>query len=318
MFEVFIQNKIQETPNIASFELVRVDGESLPAFETGSHIDVHLADNMIRPYSLINHPHSTNFYKIAVLKDANSRGGSVKMHDELAVGDKLIISEPRNLFPLDVQSKKVMLFAGGIGITPIMSMAIELDSLGIDFELHYRTKSKIETAFYEQLSNSSFASNIHFSFSDEEESNTETISKALSVCDEGTHLYTCGPVGYMDYIFDLARSHSWNDSNLHKEIFKVEPKESPDGDIPFKLILSRSNLEIDVATDQTVLEAIENAGVDIDLSCEMGICGACLISVTDGIPDHRDEFLSEDERAQNNQFTPCCSRSLTSTLTLDL
>ncbi|MBQ4828433.1 PDR/VanB family oxidoreductase [Alteromonas sp. CI.11.F.A3] len=318
MFEVVIQKKTQETPNISSFELVREDGGKLPVFETGSHIDVHLGENLLRHYSLINHPQAEAFYKIAVLKDANSRGGSIRMHNELAVGDKLIISEPRNLFPLNVQSKKVLLFAGGIGITPIMSMAIELDSHGIDFELHYRTRSKSETAFYQQLSTCSFASKVFFSFSDEEENNTATINQALKNFTENTHLYTCGPVGYMDYIFDIAKSHSWNEQNLHKEIFKVEPKESHTGDIPFKLILSRSGLEIDVASDQTALEAIEDAGVEIDMSCEMGICGACLTAVTDGVPDHRDEFLSSEEKAKNDQFTPCCSRALTSTLTIDL
>jgi len=273
---------------------------------------------LVRHYSLINHPQSQDFYKIAVLKDADSRGGSIKMHNDLEVGNKLTISEPRNLFPLNINSKKVLLFAGGIGITPIMSMAIELDSLGIDFELHYRTRSQSETAFYQQLSTCSFASKVFFSFSDEEENNVTTINKALNNFTENTHLYTCGPVGYMDYIFESARAHSWKEENLHKEIFKVEPKASHTGDIPFKLILSRSNLEIDVASDQTALEAIEDAGVEIDMSCEMGICGACLTTVTDGIPDHRDEFLSSDEKSQNNQFTPCCSRSLTDTLTIDL
>jgi vanillate O-demethylase ferredoxin subunit len=273
---------------------------------------------MVRHYSLINHPQSQEFYKIAVLKDANSTGGSIKLHNDLEVGDEITISEPRNLFPLNVKSDRVLLFAGGIGITPIMSMAIELDSLGIDFELHYCTKSKSETAFYQQLSSCSFASKVFFYFADEGKNKDASIKKALSNFTENTHLYTCGPLGYMNYIFDSAKEHSWKEDNLHREIFKVEPKAEHTGDIPFKLILSRSNLEIDVAPDQTALEAIEDAGVEIDMSCEMGICGACLTPVLDGIPDHRDEFLTGDEKAKNNQFTPCCSRALSDTLTLDL
>jgi len=318
MLNVIVRNKILETPNIASFELVREDGEKMPAFETGSHIDVHIADGLIRQYSLINHPQSDEFYKIAVLNDVNSRGGSAALHNDIHVGAKITISEPRNLFPLNVKSDRVLLFGGGIGITPIMSMAIELDSLGIDFELHYHTRSQAETAFYQQLSSCSFASKVFFYFADQEENDLSAFNKALSSFTDNTHLYTCGPVGYMDYIFDSARANSWKEENLHKEVFKAEPKASESGDQAFKLILSRSGLEIDVAADQTALEAIDAAGVTVDVSCEMGICGACLTKVTAGVPDHRDDFLSDDEKSKNDQFTPCCSRAISDSLTLDL
>ncbi|KZN15320.1 PDR/VanB family oxidoreductase [Marinomonas sp. TW1] len=318
MLNVIIRNKILETPNIASFELVREDGEKMPAFETGSHVDVHIAEGLIRQYSLINHPNSDEFYKIAVLNDDQSRGGSVALHNHVQIGDKIRISEPRNLFPLNVKSEKVMLFAGGIGITPIMSMAIELNNLGVDFELHYHTRSKADTAFYEQLSHCSFASKVFFYCDNTKEESHDAVNKALSSFTDNTHLYTCGPVGYMDYIFDSARANSWKEENLHKEVFKAEPKASESGDQAFKLILSRSGLEIDVAADQTALEAIDAAGVTVDVSCEMGICGACLTKVTAGVPDHRDDFLSDDEKSKNDQFTPCCSRAISDSLTLDL
>ncbi|WP_394181373.1 PDR/VanB family oxidoreductase [Marinomonas posidonica] len=318
MFDVVVRNKTLETPNIASFELAHVGNEKMPSFTTGSHIDVHIADGLIRQYSLINHDQSDEFYKIAVLNDTQSRGGSVALHNNVQIGDTLTISEPRNLFPLNVNSDKVMLFAGGIGITPIMSMAIELDSLGVDFELHYHAKSQTEAAFYEQLKNASFAAKVFFHFSGEREKNDAAINSALSTFTENAHLYTCGPVAYMDYVFDSARANSWPEANLHKEIFKAEPKVSESGDGAFKLILSRSSLELEVAADQTALEVIDAAGIAVDVSCEMGICGACLTKVTDGIPDHRDDFLTDAEKAKNDQFTPCCSRALSDTLTLDL
>ncbi|WP_394164966.1 PDR/VanB family oxidoreductase [Neptunomonas phycophila] len=318
MFEVIIQNKIQETPNIASFELVRADGQAMPLFETGSHIDVHISDAFTRQYSLINHSRSNEFYKIAVLNDANSRGGSVALHKNFNVGDRLTISAPRNLFPLNVNSDKVMLFAGGIGITPIMSMAIELDSLGVDFELHYHTRSKQDTAFYQQLSSSPFSSKVFFYFDGVPEAKGHSVESALASFTDNTHLYTCGPGGYMDYIFSTAQSLHWKTENLHKEVFQAQPKPTESGDKPFKLILSRSGIEIDVDVHQSALEAIEDAGVDIDMSCEMGICGACLTTVIEGQPDHRDEFLTADEKSKNNQFTPCCSRALSDSLTIDL
>ncbi|WP_076536590.1 PDR/VanB family oxidoreductase [Shewanella sp. UCD-KL21] len=317
MFDVVIKNKNQETTNITSFELAAVNGTSLPTFTTGSHIDVHIADNIVRQYSLINHPQSAEFYKIAVLKDANSTGGSIAMHQDVNVGDVIKISAPRNLFPLNLESEKVVLFAGGIGITPIMSMAIELDSLGKDFELHYHTRSKSNTAFYQQLVNSSFASNVYFYFEDQPELDTNKVNDALANFSATRHLYTCGPGGYMDYIFSSAKAHGWDENNLHKEVFKAAAVDTS-ADQAFKLILTRSNLEIEVAADQTPLEAIEDAGIFIEVSCEMGVCGTCLTKVTDGIPDHRDEFLTATEKAKNDQFTPCCSRARTSTLSVDL
>lgn len=318
MFDVVIKNKTLETPHICSFELARKDGGELPAFSAGSHVDVQLPNSLTRQYSLISHAQSQAFYKIAVLKDANSRGGSLALHDTLNVGDEIAISEPRNLFPINAKSDKVLLFAGGIGITPILSMAIELDGIGVDFELHYRAKSKEQAAFYQLLLNCPFASKVSYYFSDQPENNNTKLNQALSHFTENTHLYTCGPVGYMEHIFDVARANSWKEENLHKENFKAEPKIAESGDKPFKLILKRSGLEIDVAVEQTALEAIEDAGVTVDMSCEMGICGACLTPVIDGVPDHRDEFLSADEKSKNNQFTPCCSRSLTDTLMIDL
>lgn len=318
MIEVVIRNKTPETAKIASFEFARVDGKKMPAFETGSHIDVRMSDSLMRQYSLINHTESDDFYKIGVLNDPNSRGGSAAIHNDFNVGDTLTISEPRNLFPLNLESKKVMLFGGGIGITPIMSMAIDAAERGMDFELHYHTRSKADAAFYEQLANSDFADKIFFYFEDEPEKATTTVDSALKTFADDYHLYTCGPGGYMDYIFNTARANGWKEENLHKEVFNAEPVVALEGDQPFKLVLAKSGVEIEVAADQTTLEALESADIEVDVSCEMGICGACVTNVIDGTPDHRDEYFTDAEKEKNDQFTPCCSRSLTSTLTIDL
>ncbi|MEZ7490298.1 PDR/VanB family oxidoreductase [Pseudoalteromonas distincta] len=315
MFSVNVRSKKVETPNIVSFELIPINGQALPKFDAGSHIDVVLNDKITRQYSLISHPQSDEFYKIAVLKDANSRGGSIALHSDVQVGDTLSISDPRNLFALNSTHNKALLFAGGIGITPIISMARELDINGVDFELHYHAKSPVEAAFYQELVECSFSEKVFFHFSNQPKKDAKALIGEFKT---NTHLYTCGPATYMEYIFDSAKSNHWKDEYLHKENFKAEPKAESSENIPFKLILSRSGLEIDVSAEQTALEAIEEAGIELDVSCEMGICGTCVTSVTCGIPDHRDEFFTVDEKAKNDRFTPCCSRALSDSLTLDL
>ena len=314
MFEVIVKRKIEETHKIMSFELENASGQALPPFEAGSHIDVKVGEGLIRQYSLISHEQSDKFYKIAVLRDAASRGGSVAMHDDVDVGQTISISEPRNLFSLDSTCQRALLFAGGIGITPIMSMAVELYRNNKAFELHYYTRSKEDTAFYEQLSSCEFASNVFFHFDGEE----KAADKIIGPADKNAHLYTCGPAGFMDYIFDSARSNGWNEAHLHKENFKAEPIADSAEDRPFKLILSRTGIELDVAVDQTALDAIDDAGIEIDMSCEMGVCGTCITRVLEGQPDHRDSVLTAAQKAQNDVFTPCCSRAKSDTLIIDL
>ena len=314
MLEVTVTKKNVETPKIISFELESTNGQPLPAYEAGSHIDVMVREGLIRQYSLINHIEPIRGYKIAVLKDAESRGGSVAMHEDIEVGQSLFISEPRNLFPLNPSSQQTLLFAGGIGITPIMSMAIELFKNNQAFELHYYTRSKEDTAFYEQLTTCEFSSNVFFHFDAEEKS----AEKIIGAPDANRHLYTCGPTGFMEYVFQSAKTNGWSDSHLHKENFKAEPVTDDEEDKPFTLVLSRSGLEIEVEANQTALDAIDEAGIEIDMSCEMGVCGTCVTRVLAGIPHHRDSVLSATEKEKNDVFTPCCSRAKTDTLTIDL
>lgn len=318
MLEVIVLNKKIETPDISSFELALKDGSELPSFEAGSHVDVHVNADMVRPYSLINNPDDRATYKIAVLKDPNSRGGSRAVHETLHAGDTIRISAPRNLFPLNTESRRVLLFAGGIGITPLMSMASVLEKLGCDFELHYHCRSKESAAFGETLENGDYGSQVFFHFDDDSNDDAAAVKEALSQPSQDVHLYTCGPNGFMDYIFDTAKSLGWQQQNLHKEVFNAAPVELSSGEKSFELHLQRSGITLLVPQDKTALEIIEAAGIEIDVSCEQGICGACLTNITAGIPDHRDDYLSDDEKSKNDQFTPCCSRALTDSLSIDL
>lgn len=318
MFDVQIRSKTLETADIVSFDLALADHGELPPFSAGAHIDVHLGPKLVRQYSLLPHPDKNHVYKIAVLKDAHSRGGSQYLHESTQVGDTLTISAPRNLFPLSLDSQKVLLFAGGIGITPLLSMAHELDHAGIEFELHYHTKQQSHTAFYQALQECTFASKVFFHCGLSSLEKKQVVEQALSTPHSSSTLYTCGPNGFMDYIFSAARALGWQEQHLHKEVFSAEPLNNKGADGSFELILSRSNLQLHVPADKSALEVIEDAGVEIDVSCEQGICGSCLTAVTCGQIDHRDQFLSEAEKALHNRFTPCCSRAASPSLTIDL
>ncbi|WP_417315784.1 PDR/VanB family oxidoreductase [Cycloclasticus pugetii] len=320
MLEVRILKRNQETSDIISLELGQVDGSALPKFEPGSHIDVQINENTTRQYSLYNSSVEHQIYKIAVLKDSNSRGGSKCIHESFNEGDIIKISHPRNLFHLKKDSQRTLLFAGGIGITPLLSMAETLQRLNKEFELHYFTRSEESAAFFNQLKYCSFSSSVFFHFDSTSENKDSLLKDILKnpKNNVNTNIYTCGPNGFMDFIFTSAKELGWPTTSLHKEVFKSTAANSLQQDIAFTLNLVKSGITICVPAKQTVLEALEEHGIEIDSSCEQGICGSCLTKVTDGVPDHRDQFLSEDEKSANDQFTPCCSRALSESLSIDL
>ncbi|MCF4010003.1 PDR/VanB family oxidoreductase [Rheinheimera sp. UJ63] len=321
MLNVKILKRTQEALDIVSFELGNIDGSALPHFDAGAHIDVQINENTLRQYSLYNSSNEHRTYKIAVLRDANSRGGSQWIHDTLKQGDIIKISHPRNLFSLNTGRHPVLLFAGGIGITPLISMAETLHSLNQAFELHYFARSKEHAAFFSQLANGPFSKNVFFHFEDLRASQGNGVRDILTGRQTDitpTQIYTCGPNGFMDFIFSTAKELGWPISALHKEVFKADIVEPSTKDKCFTLNLIKSGITIDVSADQTALEALEEAGVEIDSSCEQGVCGSCLTKVLNGVPDHRDHFLSDSERSANDQFTPCCSRALSESLSLDL
>lgn len=306
----------QEALDIRSFELIRPDGGALPAFSAGAHIDVHLPDGQVRQYSLCNHPQESHRYQIGVLKDPASRGGSSAMH-ELSEGVELQISEPRNLFPLAHEAKRSLLFAGGIGITPILCMAERLSHSGAEFELHYCARSAERAAFIDRIRQSAFSDRVSFHFDDGVGGEPLDAATVLAAPEPDVHLYVCGPGGFMEHVLSTARAQGWAETNLHREYFSAAPTaQANDGS--FEVQLSSSGQVLQVPADQTVAQVLEAAGVIVPLSCEQGICGTCLTRVLEGEPDHRDLFMTEAEQAANDQFTPCCSRAKTPRLVLDL
>jgi vanillate monooxygenase ferredoxin subunit len=313
---VRVAKKTLEATDVCSFELQHAEGQALPAFSAGSHIDVQVRGGLTRQYSLCNDPAESHRYQIAVLLDANTRGGSKAMH-ELQVGDVLTISAPKNHFPLEHEARRSLLLAGGIGVTPILCMAERLAMLGADFEMHYSSRSRDRTAFVDRIGQAAFASRVSFHFDDGEAALKLDIAALVAAHAPGTHLYVCGPKGFMDAVLGAARSAGWPEDHLHYEFFSAEVVKSAD-DGSFEVKLASSGRLVLVAKDQTIIEALAEAGIEVPTSCEQGVCGTCLTRVLGGEPDHRDMYLSPQEQARNDQCLPCCSRSKTPVLVLDL
>lgn len=316
-FSVRVARKTVEAEGICSFELVRTDGQPLPAFAAGSHIDVEIPGGFTRQYSLCNDPAETHRYQIAVLRDAASRGGSVAMHDRVNEGDVLSISAPKNHFALAHDAASHLLLAGGIGVTPLLCMAERLAQLGASFQMHYCTRSEARTAFQQRIGASTYAARIAFHFDDGAAEQRLDLAAVLAQPTPGRHLYVCGPKGFMDAVLAAARAQGWPEAQIHYEFFGAEVAARAD-DGSFEVKLASSGRVIRVAADRTVVQALSEAGVSLATSCEQGVCGTCLTRVIEGEPDHRDMYLTPEEQAAGDQFLPCCSRSKSALLVLDL
>lgn len=315
--QVRVAAKRTEALDICSLDLVAEDGGPLPAFTAGAHIDLHLPGGLTRQYSLCNPPGETRRYQIAVLRDAASRGGSVAVHEALHEGSVITISEPRNHFPLAENAPHHLLLAGGIGITPMLAMAEQLSSQGECFALHHCSRSRDRTPFIERMASSPFARLVQQHFDDGPDAQKLDIAATLQRAPEGTHLYVCGPQGFMDAVLAEGRAQGWPEYRLHREYFAAAPLDhSNDGS--FELEIASSGRVIPVRADQSALAALLEAGFDIPMSCEQGVCGTCLTGVKSGTPEHHDQYLTDEERAANNQFLPCCSRASSARLVLDL
>ncbi len=300
-----------ETPDIRLFELRARDGRALPEFSPGAHISVHAPNGMIRKYSLCNDPGERERFVIAVLREPNGRGGSVSMVDDVKEGDEILATAPRNDFPLVVSPAGYTFIAGGIGITPILSMMRHLkSSAGPVFKLYYCTRAKEKTAFHEQLSAPEFRGQVimHHDGGD--------LGKALDLWpvleNPKGHVYCCGPRGLMDSVRDMT-GH-WNASSVHFEAFSDAEAHKPT-DSPFRVRLARSGAVVEVPAEKTILETIRAAGHEAPSSCESGTCGTCKTRLLAGEPDHRDLVLTEAERGGNIMI--CVSRAKSDEITID-
>lgn len=313
--EVRVRQIVREAEDINSYELVAADGTELPPFAAGAHIDVHLSSGHIRQYSLCNSPSERHRYVIAVLDQANGRGGSRALHRTVRVGHLLTISEPRNSFPLTETATTVLLIAGGIGITPLMAMAYRLESLGVEYALHYCTRSPEKTAFGTLLG-SIAGTRVHYHHDGGDSQRSLDVRTLLDAPLAGSHVYCCGPAGLIAAV--KSATASWAEGTVHFEYFAA-PSQADGGtneDRGFKVQLARSGKVLEVASNSTILQTLRAAGVAVNSSCEGGTCGTCAVPYLEGRPDHRDYVLDDEEHER--LITVCISRCFSPLLILDL
>ncbi|PMS16717.1 flavodoxin reductase [Trinickia dabaoshanensis] len=312
-----VARKTAEAQNVQSFELVDPAGRDLPRFTAGAHIDVHVPGGNVRQYSLCNSAAEHHRYLIAVMRAEPTRGGSKAMHDEVNEGDLIEVSAPKNHFPLAQSEGRALLVAGGIGITPILCMAEHLADAAADFNLHYFARSASRAAFLDRIKRSSFSDRARFHFSQDERQQRLRLASLFDTHDAQTHLYVCGSEAFTNAVVKVALEKGWGEDRIHRECFSADPRGRA-GNVEFDVTIASTGRTIRVPADKSVLAALADHGVHIATSCEQGVCGTCVTRVLEGEPQHRDLFLSDDERRRNDRFTPCCSRANSRTLVLDL
>jgi phthalate 4,5-dioxygenase reductase subunit len=298
--------------DIFMFELRHPAGGDLPEFTSGAHVSVRTPSGLIRKYSLCNDPLERDRYVIAVRKEPSSRGGSLSMATALKAGMELPVSKPRNDFGLVKSPAGYTFIAGGIGITPILSMLRHLTSNGEGrFKLVYLTRSRESTAFLDEFSAPQFKGKVAIHH---DQGNPEKAFDLWPLFEQPKgHVYCCGPRGLMDSVRDM--SGHWPSSSIHFEAFAEPARQLPD-DKPFTVRLAKSGMTVDVPAGTTILEAVRANGVDVPSSCESGTCGTCRTRLLDGTADHRDLVLAAHE--QKSSVMICVSRAQSDELVLDL
>lgn len=299
---------------ITRFRFERKDGAPMPAFSGGAHTVVDMNDHGTRrlnPYSLMSDPADRSGYEISVRRDDAGRGGSLYLHRHVRPGMEMEISYPINLFPLDSRARKHLMIAGGIGITPFLAQIAQLTHLGGRFELHYSARSRALGAYMDRLT-AAHPAQVHCYFDDEKQ--MIDLSRVLAMQPLGTHLYVCGPKGMITWVLTTAAAMGWPAHALHHEEFLA-----PGTGLPFTVDLAASGKTITVGTAQSLLEAMEAAGVDAPYLCRGGACGQCETNVLacDGTIVHRDHWLTPEDHAAGHKIMPCVSRFEGKTLVID-
>jgi ferredoxin-NADP reductase len=318
MIHSFVHTLRYEADGVLGIELRSIDGEPLPAFSAGSHVDLHLPGGVQRSYSLVNDPAERDRYVLAVLRDAKSRGGSKAVHELLRIGMPINLSEPRNNFPLHEDAPHSVLVSGGIGITPLLCMARRLRSLARSFEMIFCARSRRVAAFAAEVA--ALGVPVHWHFDDEAGAPPDLGALLSSRGGAGvasTHYYACGPSPMLDAF--TAACDTLGYGNAHIERFSAaQPVEEIGSDRGFTVRLQRSGKEFAIAPGQSILTVLLDAGMQPSFSCQDGFCGSCETAILEGEPEHRDSVLSDAERASGKTMMICVSGSRGDRLVLDL
>jgi ferredoxin-NADP reductase/nitrite reductase/ring-hydroxylating ferredoxin subunit len=310
---VVVARRWDTAADVVAFELAPLT-EPLPTAQPGAHIDVHLPNGLTRQYSLTNPAGDQTGFVIAVKREPQSRGGSACLHDTVREGDELTISAPRNNFSLRRDAVTTTLIAGGIGMTPLLSMAETLAADGLAFSFHVFVRSSEHLAFHERLDELGDAVVRHIGLGPA--ATGEVIGAVLAEYGTARHLYICGPGPMLDAARAAATESGWPDTAVHFEYFANTNE--IDRSTSFEISLARSGLTLEVPAGQSILEVLRANGVGLISSCEQGACGTCIVDVIDGDPIHHDVFLNATERAAGDRIATCVSRSASGRLVLDL
>ena len=316
LIDVTVVRRVDAGDGIVIIELAPADGSPMPCFEPGAHIDVHIAPKIVRQYSLCGDPADTSTYRLGIKLETESRGGSLAIHRDLEAGDRLTIGEPRNNFPLVRSARRSVLIGGGIGVTPLLAMAADLERRGADFELHYCARSRAAAAFWPELQRSRYAPKVRLHLDNGNGGQRFAVERDIPSATADEHLYVCGTAPFIVSVLAEARRKGWPEGRLHHEAFTAAGV--TEGGEEFDVTAVRSGVTVRVLSDQTIAAALLAAGVDVPLSCEQGVCGTCLIDVIEGVPDHRDAYQTESEWAANDRIAVCCSRARSARLVLDI
>ncbi|MER8417543.1 PDR/VanB family oxidoreductase [Mesorhizobium sp. M1329] len=318
--KVRVSRITSETERIKAFELAPVDGQPLWSWTPGAHTLVKMPSGTVRQYSLVSDPDDGSSYRLGILRELAGRGGSAEMHDVLCEGAIIEISAPVNNFALDDEQVPHILIAGGIGITPILSMARALEKQGREWRLFYCTRTRADTAFLRDV-HALEPLSVEFVHDEGDPSRGLNVLDLLRSAPSDSHVYVCGPRGLIDAVINKAKEANFRESRIHWEAFTASgahPKDERSAG-SFQIELRRSDKTLTVPPDKTILQVLRAEGIHVESVCEEGYCGTCLTTVLEGVPDHRDDnLLTPEERESNTVMTVCCSRAKTAKLVLDL
>jgi ferredoxin-NADP reductase len=308
-----IHSAVYDGQDIRLLDLRAGDGSLLPIFRAGDHIDVAAGSERVRQYSLLNDPHERHRYVIAVLRHAHGRGGSAHLHESVAAGDHLSVGPPMGHFGLDEGAAHSVMIAGGVGVTPLWSMAQRLQRIGRSWAMHYVARTPEVATLLGPLRGLG-GDRVTLYFSRAPGGTRPDLEQLVAASPSGTHFYACGPGALIEAFKTACRDLP--STHVHLEYFNAAAPAAVVGG--FKLELAQSKRTFEVKPGQTVLEALSAHGVSVPYACREGVCGSCETRVLSGRPDHRDLVLTDAERAENKTMMVCCSGSLSDCLVLDL
>lgn len=309
--DAVVESRVVAADGVVVLTLRAAHGEALPSWEPGAHVDLLLPGDRTRQYSLCGDPADRDHWQVAVLREAEGRGGSAYVHDRVQEGSTVRVRGPRNLFPL-AGSPRYLFLAGGIGITPILTMAAQAQARGADWRLVYGGRQRASMAFLDQLA----AYGDRVSVRPQDETGLLDLDALLGTPLEDTLVHCCGPEPLLAAV--EQRCADWPRGALHVERFSAKPMDEPVLSESFEVVLEQSGLTLTVPPERSILDVVEEAGVGVLSSCSEGTCGTCETPVLEGEPDHRDSVLSDEERAEAGCMMICISRSCTPRLVLDL